>query len=102
MRSARSLPCDVYAAAGTPCVEANSTVRALYAAYNGPLYQVTRASDGTRSNIGLLSAGGYADARAQDAFCARTTCTITKVYDQSPKHNDLTIEPAGSAGPANN
>ena len=27
------LPCDIYAAAGTPCVGAYSTVRALYAAY---------------------------------------------------------------------
>src|SRR5205809_5114493 len=28
-------PCDVYAAAGDPCVAAHSTTRALYAAYNG-------------------------------------------------------------------
>ena len=33
-------PCDIYAAAGTPCVAAHSTTRALYAAYDGPLYQV--------------------------------------------------------------
>ena len=32
--------CDIYAGSGTPCVAAHSTVRALYAAYNGPLYQV--------------------------------------------------------------
>lgn len=32
------LPCDIYASVGTPCVAAHSTVRALYAAYNGPLY----------------------------------------------------------------
>ena len=30
-------PCDVYAAAGDPCVAAHSTTRALYASYNGPL-----------------------------------------------------------------
>lgn len=35
-------PCDIYARAGTPCVAAHSTVRALYRDYNGPLYQVTR------------------------------------------------------------
>ena len=29
-------PCDIYAADGGPCVAAHSTVRALYAAYNGP------------------------------------------------------------------
>ena len=39
-------PCDIYAAAGTPCVAAHSTTRALYAAYTGPLYQVKRQSDG--------------------------------------------------------
>ena len=33
-------PCDIYAAGGAPCVAAHSTTRALYAAYNGPLYQV--------------------------------------------------------------
>ncbi|WP_324606178.1 arabinofuranosidase catalytic domain-containing protein, partial [Streptomyces griseus] len=31
-------PCDIYAAGGTPCVAAHSTTRALYGAYNGPLY----------------------------------------------------------------
>jgi len=47
---------------------------------------------------GLLSSGGYADAAAQDAFCAHTNCVITVVYDQSPQHNDLTIEGPGGAG----
>src|SRR5215471_5714094 len=70
------LPCDIYAAAGTPCVAAHSTVRALYATYNGPLYQVKRASNGATTNINTLAAGGYANAAAQDSFCAGTTCTI--------------------------
>ena len=35
-------PCDIYAAASDPCVAAHSTTRALYASYNGPLYQVLR------------------------------------------------------------
>ena len=39
-------PCDIYAAAGDPCVAAHSTTRALYASYTGPLYQVLRQSDG--------------------------------------------------------
>ena len=60
--AATSLPCDIYAGAGTPCAAAHSTTRALYASYNGPLYQVKRASDGATTNIGLLSAGGYANA----------------------------------------
>ncbi len=33
-------PCDIYGAAGTPCVAAHSVIRALYGAYTGPLYQV--------------------------------------------------------------
>ena len=28
-------PCDIYGGAGTPCVAAHSTVRALFASYNG-------------------------------------------------------------------
>ena len=86
-------PCDLYAAGGTPCVAAHSTTRALYGAYNGPLYQVRRSSDGATTNIGLLSAGGYADAAAQDSFCAGTTCVITVIYDQSGRGNNLTQAP---------
>src|SRR6266700_2018238 len=102
-------PCDIYAAAGTPCVAAHSTTRALYASYNGPLYQVMRLSDNAVKDIGVVApralpfpdAGGYADAAAQDAFCANTTCVITKIYDQSPNHNDLTQAPRGTfSGPA--
>ena len=96
-------PCDIYAAGGTPCVAAHSTTRALYASYNGPLYQVRRASDNTTRNIGVLSPGGYADAAAQDSFCANTTCLITVIYDQSGRGNNLTQAPAGGAagGPDN-
>src|SRR5215831_6630099 len=102
-------PCDIYAAAGDPCVAAHSTTRALYAAYNGPLYQVLRQSDGKTLDIGVVQpvaspmpdAGGYANAAAQDAFCANTFCWITKIYDQSPKHNDLIQAPRGGfSGPA--
>ncbi|MGW4521863.1 alpha-L-arabinofuranosidase B [Amycolatopsis sp. NPDC004378] len=96
--AATSLPCDIYGAAGTPCVAAHSTTRALFAAYNGPLYQVQRASDGAKTNIGLLAAGGYANAAAQDSFCTGTTCLITEIYDQTSRHNDLTIEGPGGAG----
>ena len=42
-RAATQQPCDIYAAGGTPCVAAHSTTRALYAAYNGSLYQVRRS-----------------------------------------------------------
>jgi len=96
--AAGSLPCDIYAAAGTPCVAAHSTTRALFSGYNGPLYRVTRASDGAGADIGLLAQGGYANAGQQDAFCLATTCRITKVYDQTSRHNDLNPGPAGTAG----
>src|SRR4051794_23103754 len=93
-------PCDIYAAAGTPCVAAHSTTRALYAAYDGPLYQVKRQSDGALKDVGVVE-GGHADAAAQDAFCANTVCWISTLYDQSPKHNDLTQAPRGAfSGPA--
>jgi hypothetical protein len=98
--------CDVYATAGDPCVAAHSSTRALYASYNGPLYQVLRQSDGKTLDIGVVrpsasDAGGYADAAAQDVFCANTYCWITTLYDQSGKHNDLTQAPRGGfSGPA--
>jgi hypothetical protein len=90
-------PCDIYGTAGASCVAAHSTTRALYAAYNGPLYQVKRQSDGKTLDIGVVQpvtlpipdAGGYANAAAQDAFCAGTLCVIDLIYDQSGKGNHL-------------
>jgi non-reducing end alpha-L-arabinofuranosidase len=95
---AAGLPCDLYAAGGTPCVAAYSTVRALYGSYSGSLYQVRRSSDNTTRNIGVLSAGGTANAAAQDSFCAGTSCVITIVFDQSGHGNDLAYEGPGGAG----
>lgn len=91
--------CDILAGAGTPCVAAHSTTRALYAHYAGPLYQVRRA-DGTSRDIGVLVSGGTANAEAQDAFCAGSFCTVTRIYDQSALRNDLTIEGGGDNGRA--
>src|SRR6185437_3315022 len=88
-------PCDIYATGGTPCETAHSTTRALFAAYNGPLYQVQRASDHAYSDIGLQAAGGVVNAATQDSFCAGTLCTITKIYDQTTNHNDLPISWGG-------
>ncbi|HEY0757429.1 MAG TPA: arabinofuranosidase catalytic domain-containing protein [Ktedonobacteraceae bacterium] len=78
--AAGSWPCDIYASGGTPCVAAHSTVRALFSAYNGNLYQVRRSSDNTNLKIGVLSAGGYVNAAGQDTFCAGTTCVITIIF----------------------
>ena len=94
-QAAVPLPCDIYGTAGTACVAAHSTVRALYAAYNGSLYQVKRASDSATTNIGLLAVGGYANAAAQDSFCAGTSCIITIIFDQTAQHNDLPIQGPG-------
>ncbi|HEY5913833.1 MAG TPA: arabinofuranosidase catalytic domain-containing protein [Verrucomicrobiae bacterium] len=99
-------PGDIYAAAGCPLVAAHSTTRALYASYNGPLYQVMRQSDGKTLDIGVVQPsatdpGGYADATAQDAFCANTYAWITKIYDQSGHGNHLVQAPRGAfSGPA--
>jgi hypothetical protein len=98
--AAALLPCDIYAAGSTPCVAAHSTTRALFASYKGSLYQVERSSDSTTLDIAPLSAGGYANAPAQDTFCANTYCTIVKLYDQTANHNDLTVEGVGGNGPA--
>jgi hypothetical protein len=81
-------PCDIYKGGGTPCVAAHSTVRALFAAYTGKLYQV-RNTAGATKDILTLTPGGVADGASQDAFCAGTACVITVVYDQSGKGNDL-------------
>jgi hypothetical protein len=102
-RAATQEPCDIYAAAGTPCVAAHSTTRALFAAYNGPLYQVRRSSNNATMNISPLSAGGVANAPAQDSFCAGTSCVITEIFDQTGRGNNLTDAPGGGAagGPDN-
>ncbi|RAG86665.1 alpha-N-arabinofuranosidase [Streptacidiphilus pinicola] len=99
-QAATQEPCDIYAAGGTPCVAAHSTTRALYAAYDGVLYQVQRASDSAVKDIGVLSPGGVADAAAQDAFCAGAVCTITRVYDQSGHGNTLLYQGPGGTGGA--
>ena len=62
-------PCDLYAAGGTPCVAAHSTVRALYSGFAGALYQVLRNSDNRTMDVKVLGPGGFADSQAQDAFC---------------------------------
>jgi len=94
-------PCDIYASGGTSCIAAHSTVRALYGAYNGNLYQVRRSSDNTTRDVGVLSAGGAANAATQDTFCAGTSCVITVMYDQSGHGNDMWYQ-GSSAVPGSN
>ena len=101
--AAAPCPCDIYATGGTPCVAAHSMVRALYQSYNGPLYQVQRASDNTTKDIYPVAPGGVANAASQDSFLTGTTGKVSIIYDQSPNGNNLTRAPAGGAasGPDN-
>ena len=94
-KGSKSGPCDIYRKAGTPCVTAHSTTRVLDSRYRGPLYQVQRDSDGATLDI-HATRDGYADAAAQDAFCAGTVCRITVIYDQSGMGNDLLPAPPGT------
>jgi non-reducing end alpha-L-arabinofuranosidase len=96
-------PCDIFARGGTPCVAAHSVVRAMFAAYDGPLYSVRRLSsadlqpENTTYDIMPLSPGGVADAAAQDAYCnvaSSAGCTIATIYDQSSFGNHLRAAPA--------
>lgn len=88
-------PCDIYSSGGTPCIAAHSTTRALYSSFSGALYQVKRGSDSATTTISPLSAGGVANAAAQDTFCSGTTCLITIIYDQTGNGNHLTQAPPG-------
>jgi non-reducing end alpha-L-arabinofuranosidase len=89
-----ALPCDVLKAQNLPCVSAHSTVRLIVREYTGPLYQVQRP-DLTTLDIGVVD--GYADAAAQDAFCAGSSCVFSLIYDQAPYGNHLAPSPPGSA-----
>jgi len=90
-------PCDIYGRTNTPCVAAHSMVRALYGAYNGPLYQVRREADNATLDIPVLTAGGFANSAAQDRFCAQSNCVVHRIYDQSPMANHLDTAPGGGA-----
>jgi hypothetical protein len=94
-------PCDVYAAANTPCVAAYSMIRALTKTYTGPLYQVRNGSSamntgsgGMTKDIGM-TADGFADTASQDTFCSGSICTVSLLYDQSGKKNNLKVAPKG-------
>ena len=50
----------------------------------------------------IQSKDGYADVEAHEAFCGTDPCTITKIYDQSGKGNDLEPSPKGGAKPTPN
>jgi len=99
---ASATTCDIYASGGTPCVCAHSTIRALYATYNGPLYQVQRQNDRKTMDIHVVAPGSHANASEQENFCYGTTCLITIIYDQSTHNNHLTVGTPGGANPKGN
>jgi hypothetical protein len=43
-----------------------------------------------------LGPGGFVDISVQDTFCSGSTCTISILYDQSPKKNNLTKAPVAT------
>ena len=94
--SSVSGPCDIFASGNTPCVAAHSTVRLLSSRYNGPLYQVRRASDGKTQDVAFIAEQGVADSSVQDTFCTGTKCTISVIYDQSGKGNHLARSQGGA------
>jgi hypothetical protein len=78
-------PCDITAKGGNPCVAAHSTTRALYGAYDGPLYELSRNSDGKTASVRALAASGFANIKTHDGFCPKMdSCVISRVFDQSP------------------
>ncbi|CRG90576.1 hypothetical protein PISL3812_07620 [Talaromyces islandicus] len=91
-------PCDIYAAGGTPCIAAHSTVRTLVDGFTDALYKITRGSDGANAYVTALP-NGVANISIQEAFCQSTTCLISKIYDQSGNNNHLYQAPKGSNGP---
>merc|ERR550532_2347239 len=91
-------PCDIFEAGGTPCVAAHSTVRALFATYAGPLYQVQNLDTHETQDIGILTPGGFANSAVQEQFCAKakqSKCVISRIYDQTKYKNHLDVAPAG-------
>jgi hypothetical protein len=88
-------PCDIFAAGGTPCVAAHSLVRALFAAFDGPLYRVKRTLDNETATIGVATTGGFADASVQDRLCNGSDCIVDMIMDQTANKNHLLVGVGG-------
>jgi peptidoglycan hydrolase-like protein with peptidoglycan-binding domain len=75
-------PCDILAAAGTPCVAAHSVTRLMWSGYSGPLFQIERTSDSSTTNIGFITSTGIVNTSQISSFCMATTCNYSIIYDQ--------------------
>jgi hypothetical protein len=83
-------PCDILGAAGNPCVAAHSTVRALYAKYDGPLYTVLHTQSNFSADVHVLKPGGFANVQQHEKLCPKEgDCVISSVVDQSGNGNHL-------------
>ncbi len=80
VNNGRALPGDL-----VPTAIAIYGTKRLISTYTGNLIDVVRASDSTTSSIGQVNAD--LDVAALDAFCALTTCTVSKIYDQTGNTN---------------
>lgn len=60
---------------------------------------MVRGSDNATLDIGVLTAGGFADAASQDTFCEGSACFILRIYDQSSRKNHFGVAPAGGHVP---
>src|SRR5258708_3443685 len=67
------------------------TVRAGFRPSTGPGEGWARASDNASTTIGLLATGGIVNAAAQASFCRNTLCTVTTIFDQAGRGNDLHV-----------
>ena len=85
---ASAYPCDILATAGTPCKAAYSTSRSMFRNYFGNLFQLTRLSDLTTLNVGVLPSG-IVNASGIASFCSGTYCHFSNLYDQAGNGNNL-------------
>lgn len=87
-------PCDALGG----CYSAYGVIQ-LVKAYTGAAFQITRASDSTTLDLPFINR--VADWQSGDIFCSGTTCTITKIYNQTStgSTHDCAPSAAGAAAP---
>jgi non-reducing end alpha-L-arabinofuranosidase len=98
-------PCDIYAAGSTPCVAAYSMVRVISKSYTGPLFQIRAGSSSTNNTMSggttkdiMPGSDGFVDSTTVDTACGSGYCTVSVLYDQSGKKNDIVRATKGGAG----
>ena len=82
---------------------AHSTTRALYASYNGPLYQVRRASDSATTNIARSARAASPTPRRRTPSARAPPASSPRSTTSPVNGNNLTDAPGGGAagGPDN-